>query len=271
MSLKTKWLGSVTGGLGSMSLWRALLGSRESAPIALAAAAPKPSAPQQRMSATGITYRLERVSRRSIGLVITTGGLVIRAPKWMPIYEIDAAIAERKRWIESATERQRARLAELTELRDGGHILFRGNKLPIELHIGSFDKIELSDERCIVTSSDGCINRTKIDDEIKRIARTVLPRIARDMAIAAKLPLRAVRLSSARTLWGSCTINGDVRLNFRLIQLPPPLARHVIAHELAHLVEFNHSRRFWSIVEALDPQTKTHRVAVKKFAVLLEL
>jgi predicted metal-dependent hydrolase len=227
--------------------------------------------PTARTSSSGIGYRLERVKRASIGLVITTDGLLIRAPKWTPIYEIDAAIAERSEWIESSLQKQRARLAQFAELRDGGHVLFRGQKLKIDVRSGLFEEIDLSERHCVFTSVNGAIDRSRLDDELKRIAARELPQLAFAMAQAADLPLKQVRLSSARTLWGSCTIDGNVRLNFRLIQLPEPLMRHVIAHELAHLVEFNHSKRFWTIVESLDPQTKKHRRAVKNYAVLLEL
>jgi predicted metal-dependent hydrolase len=259
-----------------LSFWRELLGGTNAAIPPQSRARPKRNAmsvepPTQRTSSSGIGYRLQRVKRSSIGLVITTDGLLIRAPKWTPIYEIDAAIAERSEWIESSLEKQRARLAQLTELRDGGHILFRGHKLKIDVRSGLFEEIDLSERHCVFTSVNGAIDRGRLDDELKRLAASELPRIAQEMAQAAKLPLKQVRMSSARTLWGSCTIDGNVRLNFRLIQLPEPLMRHVIAHELAHLVEFNHSKRFWAIVESLDPQTKKHRRAVKNYAVLLEL
>jgi predicted metal-dependent hydrolase len=239
--------------------------------LAKKAATTTESGTTHRVSSAGIEYRLERVRRHSIGLVITTDGLVIRAPKWTPIYEIDAAIAERQSWIETATAKQQARLSQMAELRDGGHVLFRGKKLPIEVRHGAIDEIAFTDEQCIVTSRTSQFEQKHLDDEIRRIAAAELPKIARDMATAANLPLRAVRLSSARTLWGSCTIDHDVRLNFRLIQLPPALTRHVVAHELAHLVEFNHSKRFWAIVQSLDPGSRLHRRAVKSYSVLLEL
>ena len=62
-----------------------------------------------------------------------------------------------------------------------------------------------------------------------------------------------VRLSNARSEWGSCNAKGVIRLNWRLVQLPPALAEYVVAHEVAHLVELNHSARFWAVVEALLP------------------
>ena len=224
-----------------------------------------------RRSSSGLDYRLERARRKSIGLIITTEGLLIRAPKWTPLYEIDAAITERNTWIVAALARQSARRSQLAAYRDGGHVLFRGNKLKVEVRQGLFDSIELTEKQCVVTTLDGTFNADAFDEELKRIARLELPEIARNMAADAGLPLASVTLSSARTMWGSCTSTGRVRLNFRLLQLAPELMRHVVAHELAHLVEFNHSRRFWAIVEGLDPNTKAHKRAIKGYSVLLEL
>jgi predicted metal-dependent hydrolase len=235
-------------------------------------AATFPGVPEpKRTSSVGIDYTLERGKRRSIGLVITTDGLLIRAPKWTPIYEIDAAIAERREWIEVSVEKQRARLAKIAEFRDGGHVLFRGHKLKIELRQGLFDSVDLTERHCVLTTQSGLFDADLLNAEIKRIAQLELPAMARELAADASLPLNKVVISTARTMWGSCTIDGNVRLNFRLIQLDPALTRHVVAHELAHLIEFNHSKRFWTIVEKLDPKTKTHKRAIKTYAVLLEL
>ena len=69
--------------------------------------------------------------------------------------------------------------------------------------------------------------------------------------VAASTP--TVKLSNARTQWGTCNHKGEIRLNWRLIQLPPRIADYVVAHEVAHLIELNHSPRFWALVEALLP------------------
>ncbi|MCK9258414.1 MAG: SprT family zinc-dependent metalloprotease [Azoarcus sp.] len=67
------------------------------------------------------------------------------------------------------------------------------------------------------------------------------------------LPLPDVRLSAARTRWGSCSSRSGIRLHWRLIHLEPALIDYVVAHEVAHLLEMNHSPRFWSVVERLYP------------------
>ena len=65
--------------------------------------------------------------------------------------------------------------------------------------------------------------------------------------------LPQLRLSNARTLWGSCNSHGIIRLNWRLIQKPLNLVDYVVAHELSHLIEMNHSKAFWQTVESVYP------------------
>jgi predicted metal-dependent hydrolase len=78
-----------------------------------------------------------------------------------------------------------------------------------------------------------------------------------------------VRLSDARSEWGSCNARGVIRLNWRLVQLPPALAEYVVAHEVAHLVELNRSRRFWTLVESLLPGHAVLRRALDDWTALL--
>ena len=78
-----------------------------------------------------------------------------------------------------------------------------------------------------------------------------------------------MRLSNARSEWGSCNARGEIRLNWRLVQLPPALAEYVVAHEVAHLVELNHSPRFWAIVESLMPGHAALRRELEDWTALL--
>jgi predicted metal-dependent hydrolase len=73
----------------------------------------------------------------------------------------------------------------------------------------------------------------------------------------------AVALSNARTQWGVCTEGGRLRLSWRLVHFAPTLADYVVAHEAAHLVEMNHSKRFWKVVEALYPEWRAARKAIE--------
>jgi predicted metal-dependent hydrolase len=72
-----------------------------------------------------------------------------------------------------------------------------------------------------------------------------------------------VLLSSARTRWGSCHTSGRIHLNWRLVQMPARLLDYVVAHEVAHLIEMNHSPRFWRIVGGLVPDYAACRNALR--------
>jgi len=75
-----------------------------------------------------------------------------------------------------------------------------------------------------------------------------------------------LRLSSAQSRWGSCTIRGDIRLNWRLLQAQPSIINYVACHELAHLKEMNHSAKFWAVVGSIYPNYKTAEKELKQLS-----
>ncbi len=82
-------------------------------------------------------------------------------------------------------------------------------------------------------------------------------------ALAPDVRRPRLSLTSARTRWGSCSRLSGIRLNWRLIHLDHYLVDYVVAHEVAHLLEMNHSPRFWAVVEALCPEWHKARIALK--------
>ncbi len=84
-----------------------------------------------------------------------------------------------------------------------------------------------------------------------------------DLSRAADLPFRQVRVRGQKTRWGSCSSDGNINLNIKLIYLPLPVMQYVMLHELCHTVHMNHSRSFWRLVEELDPDYREHEKALK--------
>jgi len=83
------------------------------------------------------------------------------------------------------------------------------------------------------------------------------------------VPAPRVTLSNARTQWGVCTEGGAIRLSWRLVHVEPRLADYVVAHEVAHLVEMNHSRRFWGLLAWLHPDWREARERLELAAATL--
>ena len=222
-----------------------------------------------------VDYRLFRARRRSIGMQIGLSGLTVRAPRWVSIREIEATLTERDRWILRSLAEWRARQRDVLprEWKTGAPILYLGRELALAVHPArkkeiSTDLLNLTvlhpaaqDERQIAAFVTRWLR-----EETERL---LAPRVAEFAArVTAALPV--VKLSNARSEWGSCNQKGVIRLNGRLVQLPPDLALYIVAHEVAHLVELNHSQRFWAVVEKLFPGHAQARQALDDWSALLE-
>ena len=221
-----------------------------------------------------VDYRLIRVRRQTIGMAVDLDGLTVRAPRWVTLREIEEALTERAAWIVRTLAEWRSRQRDVLprEWRTGAPILYLGAELKLAvfpsrataIRADLFDLTVLhptaADERAVADT----VARWLRDEAAQRI----LPRVAA-FAHRVTQALPPVRLSNARSDWGSCNHKGEIRLNWRLIQLPPVLADYVVAHEVAHLVELNHSRRFWALVEALLPGHDAHRRELEDWTALL--
>ena len=105
---------------------------------------------------------------------------------------------------------------------------------------------------------DSAAQRDKIIEKVlkahgKEVFTHMASKLVDRQTTAQRLPNFSIHLSSPSSRWGSCNSRREVRLNWRLVHYPPQMIEYVIAHELAHLVEMNHSARFWAVVESLMP------------------
>lgn len=78
------------------------------------------------------------------------------------------------------------------------------------------------------------------------------------------LEYNKVFIKDQKTRWGSCSSQGNLNFNYRLVMAPLPVIDYLVTHELAHLAEMNHSKRFWSLVERVCPEYKKHRQWLKE-------
>ncbi|HEY5365912.1 MAG TPA: SprT family zinc-dependent metalloprotease [Casimicrobiaceae bacterium] len=226
------------------------------------------------LDGTIVDYRMLRARRRTIGMQVDLDGLTVRAPRWVSLGEIEAALAERSTWILRTLAEWRTRRRDVfpREWKTGAPIYFRGAELslavfPARRSAIRHDLFDLTvlhpaahDERKVATFVSHWLR-----DEALRLLAPRVAEFAREVTTAAP----PIKLSNAKSEWGSCNQRGEIRLNWRLVQLPDELADYVVAHEVAHLVELNHSPRFWAVVERLMPGHGHRRRALEEWSALL--
>ncbi|MGU7772381.1 M48 family metallopeptidase [Burkholderia sp. MR1-5-21] len=216
-----------------------------------------------------LEYRLKRSARRTIGFTIDGSGLTITAPRWVTLADIEAAIAEKQRWIfaklaEWKTRTEQRALPQI-DWRDGAQLPYLGKTVTIALGAGAvgFD----GDTQRLALPLPAQADAQQIKDrvqgwlqgEAKRIFGERLGFYAEKLGVTYSM----YALSSAATRWGSCSSDGKIRLNWRLIHFPMSIVDYVVAHELSHLREMNHSPAFWQTVESIFPEFREARHTLK--------
>ena len=107
-------------------------------------------------------------------------------------------------------------------------------------------------------------------NELRSSARAYFTEKTRYFAEIMGLEYKKIRISSAISRFASCSSRGNISYSYRLMLYPEDCREYVVVHELAHLIEMNHSRRFWSIVERYIPNYKKSREELKKVPQILK-
>jgi len=233
-----------------------------------------PPEPARRIVIAGqaVSYELRRSQRRTIGLSIDHRGLRIGAPTRARIGDIENLIHEHGQWVldKLAAWRERPAPTRLA-VADGTVISVLGEALAIAFTTIGRARWQFGPGRLYLRVTPGTDANALLEAALRDKARTVFTDRLAIHAPRLGVAPPPLRLSSARTRWGSCSHHGGIALNWRLILMPLPLVDYVVCHELAHLKEMNHSPRFWSVVEQLCPDWQTLRRELRQQARLIPI
>lgn len=243
---------------------------------------------EARLGEVVVGFEFKRGQRRTIGFSVGPLGLVVSAPKWVPLHQVDAAVQDKARWIVQKLTHTRLRHDELLARRmvwqDGATFPFMG--APVTLRL--VPTIALC-RAAPVLLPHGLINTSMAANGVPlRVLELSLPLDAESPQIQAAVqrwlmaearslfvarldhfaPLlhvqwRQLALSNAATRWGSARLDGAIRLNWRLMHFPLPVIDYVVVHELSHLRVMDHSPRFWAVVSSVVPDYATLRQKLK--------
>jgi predicted metal-dependent hydrolase len=240
---------------------------------------------QVTLGQTVVAYAFRRAKRRSIGFSVSVDGLKVSAPSWVPLYEVDAALREKSSWIlgklaDTRVRHQRMAQAQV-DWRDGAVFPYLGDSVTLlldpthtfvgvgaELRRGTVQSPQsLDGPQQLVVGLPSHADATQIRDAaqawLMRQAKALFTERLNHFAPLLGVQWRKLSLSSAGTRWGSASVDGSIRLNWRLVHFKPSVIDYVVAHELSHLRVMDHSPRFWDTVATVMPDYAVMRRELK--------
>ena len=216
-----------------------------------------------------ITYSVKRSSKRTkVTITIERDRkVVVHAPNHASDEAIVRIVEAKRHWIYEKTRHSQKYTGRPhppgKELVDGESALYLGRSYRIEVVDKETECIRF-DQRFLIPASLAPHKKDAMREwYIARAKERILPRVvkqARELGVS----FGQARIVNSRYRWGSCTVRDNINLNWRLIKAPIFVVDYVIAHELAHLLEPNHTPRFWNIVNTQSPNMDRARVWLKE-------
>lgn len=236
-----------------------------------------------------VAFKLFRVPRRRHVHVQVNeeGHLEVRAPWRFSLDEARAAIQEHRGWVLGALDETRTRVRMRPQLVSGCELPLLDERLRLRVQVqaqlslfgtGDADTRRLGSVERIgrllqvrVHAAEPAAVRRLLEGWFRDRAGELLAERMAHLAHALDVSYARITVRAQRTRWGSCSSRGTVSLNWRLVLLPAALADYVLAHELAHLREMNHSPAFWALVGSVIPDYRARRRELERAARTLPL
>ncbi len=220
-------------------------------------------------------YQLERRQRRTVGLKVTATGLIIHAPTRISLSHLESIIVLKADWIRKKLDARSTNQIPALQWQDSEQLLLLGN--PITLALGYDNRSRAVEyepgllQLAMPNHEDPIAVERKVVQWYKKQAITDFARRLEIFSTKLGVSFTSLTLSNAKSRWGSCNNRKEIRLNWRLLQAPPHIINYVICHELAHLIEMNHSAKFWAVVASIYPDYKLAEKELKAWSPKLHL
>ena len=202
-------------------------------------------------------------ARRYVLRVLADGTPSVTIPRWGSKREALAFLEAQHDWVarQRSKQAERARLQPPRDWRDGRSVLLAGRSVTLRRGASARAGVVEQEDALIVTP------RVRDGDDLRHVAsawmlgraKRVLPARVRELAARFELTVTQVSIRNQRARWGSCATGGRISLNWRLVQTPDAVRDYVLIHELMHLRQPNHSRRFWALVARACPDYDASR------------
>ncbi|MFA5961163.1 MAG: SprT family zinc-dependent metalloprotease [Parcubacteria group bacterium] len=216
--------------------------------------------------------KIIRSKRKNIALMVTHDAmLVVRAPMRTPLSYIEKMVEEKFAWIErKMREFERRPKATKKTFEAGEEFLYLGKRYKLEIVEGTTIKVT-EDHKLLFPRVFLWRAKARMHDWYKKQAQEAISERTKMIAGELNLKYCSLKISNAKTNWGSCGPKNSLNFNWRLIMAPEAVVDYVIIHELMHIPEKNHSQKFWNKVATVMPEYKTARKWLRENSKVLTL
>ena len=200
-----------------------------------------------------VVYRRHARAKNYVLRLQADRTVVVTLPRRGSLQFAQEFVLSRKVWLEKQWGILEARRVPPRTLVLGTEVLFRGTPTVLRVEqVGVTWHLCLNKERFPMPEQQEDLRPT-LEAHLKRLAKTELTQRVEELCVANGSTIRKVVVRNQRSRWGSCSYNGTISLNWRLLQVPPYVRDYIIIHELMHLRQLNHSPQFWAEVEGACP------------------
>ncbi|MCL2598699.1 MAG: M48 family metallopeptidase [Firmicutes bacterium] len=216
-----------------------------------------------------ISYSLKRSRRKTIAIKVLDGKVQVTAPMRASKDLIEQFVFSKSGWIHEVLEKTHKEKSRFEELIQQHYCLLEGDLIEIDFESGIRTKFKngvLWIDKKYFGDRQGIF--LQIAKAYKKRASVDLINRCKEVAAKFDFACGDIGLTNAKKKWGSCDSKGNIRLNFRLLMLRPLLQEYVIIHELCHILEHNHSAKFWEKVALFCPGYKQLKKELKGYSLL---
>lgn len=203
--------------------------------------------------------QLIRSKRRTLSLQVTSGAeVIVRAPEKLSEKRILHFIEQKRDWILQKQEEARAAFQPPKQFLEGEEFLYLGRRLKLRIADLERAPVVLAGEELVVSRDYHSEAAVFVERWYRREARRILTERVHHFSRLTGHVFSEIKITGARTRWGSCSPSGTLSFSWRLIMAPLAAVDYVAVHELVHLEEKNHSQNFWKKIERIVPDYPAH-------------
>jgi len=220
-----------------------------------------------------IEYKIKYSKRKTLNISVERDrSVIVRAPKNLSLDKIEEIVQSKRGWIKDKINHTQKYTIDLRakEFVSGETLLYLGRNYQLLVIDEEFEGVKFNHNFVISKSNQENANRLFKEWYLTKALEKIEP-LAKKYATNLGVSYNRCKISEMRYRWASCTPQNNILFNWRIIKAPLYVLEYLVAHELAHLIETNHTPKFWNIVSIQVPNYEKAKSWLREKGELLEI